>query len=99
MTTLWRCPTAGCCIILRGLFEAPGLVQIQVIQEELRRFRLRAVCAAGTDWDNTHPRLIATMVKMLGDDVVANVEQVEAIPRAPGGKVRTVISHRSGREA
>lgn len=85
--------------ILRGLFEAPGLVQMQVIQEELRRFRLRAVCAAGTDWDNTRPRLIATMVKMLGDDVVVNVEQVDAIPRLPGGKVRTVISHCSGREA
>jgi len=79
--------------LLPCLFEAPGLVQVQVIQEELRRFRLRAVCAAGSDWSATRARLTAAMEKTLGNEVIVDVEQVDAIPLEPGGKVRTVISH------
>jgi hypothetical protein len=33
------------------------------------------------------------MRTMLGADVTVYVEQVDAIPREPGGKVRAVISH------
>lgn len=85
--------------ILRSLFEAPGLVQIQVIQQELRRFRLRAVCAAGTDWDAMRSRLTTGMRATLGDDVAVEVEQVDVIPSEPGGKVRAVISHCRDRAA
>jgi len=85
--------------ILRNLFKTHGLVQIQVIQEELRRFRLRAVCAAGSDWDTTRSQLTAAMRAIFGDDLALDVGQVDAIAPEPGGKVRAVISHCGSREA
>jgi len=84
--------------ILRRLFAVPGLLQVQVTQEELLRFRLLVVCAANSDWSATRVQLSATMETMIGDDVSVEIERVDAIPHQPGGKVRTVISHcwRSG---
>jgi len=74
-------------------------VQIQVIQEELRRFRLLAVCAAGNDWDSTCSQLTAGMRAMIGDDIALDIEQLDVIAPEPGGKVRAVISHCRSREA
>ena len=85
--------------ILRNLFETPGLVQVQVIQEELRSFRLLAVCTAGTDWDSTCAQLIAGMRAMTGDDIALDIERLDVIGPEPGGKVRAVISHCWSREA
>jgi hypothetical protein len=81
------------------LIEPPGLVQVRVIQEELRNFRLLAVCAAGTDWDSTCSQLAARMRAMIGDDIALEIEQLDVIVPEPGGKVRAVISHCWSREA
>ena len=79
-------------VVLRPLFRVPGLVQVQVIQEELRRFRLRVVCADGTDWQLAQQQLHVAMHAMLGPDIVVESERFDAIPPEPSGKVRAVVS-------
>jgi phenylacetate-CoA ligase len=79
-------------VVLRPLFRIPGVVQVQVIQEELRRFRLRVVCAAGTDWKVAQQQLHTAMQAMFGPDILVQSERFDAIPPEPSGKVRAVVS-------
>ncbi|HEX6201941.1 MAG TPA: hypothetical protein VF100_02990 [Thermoanaerobaculia bacterium] len=83
--------------LLHALQAVPGVVRVQVVQEELARFTLRAVCAAGTDWPPTAERLRRVLAESLGppaarDGLHVEAIRVEEIPREPGGKVRAVIS-------
>jgi phenylacetate-CoA ligase len=80
-------------VVLQGLRTVPGVVQLQLIQDDLRRFVLRAVCTDAVDWQRACHRLDAALRAMVGDDVVLKMERVDVIRAEPGGKVRAVISH------
>jgi phenylacetate-CoA ligase len=79
--------------VLEPLDGIPGLVQVQLVQEELQRFALRAVCTDEIPWEPMCQQLTVALRPVLGQDSVLAVEQVEAIRPGPGGKVRAVISH------
>lgn len=83
--------------LLHALQAVPGVMRVQIVQEEVARFTLRAVCAAGTDWPPTAKRLRQVLAGMLGqwgalDGIRVETIRVEEIPRQAGGKVRAVIS-------
>jgi phenylacetate-CoA ligase len=78
---------------LPPLQSVPGVVQVQLVQWELRRFELRVVCAAGTDWQTARARLEEAFYSILGRDLHLEVERVERPTPEPSGKVRGVISH------
>ncbi len=80
-------------VVVAPLLAVPGVVRVQLVQSDPRHFSLRAVCAGGAGWGQVRPALDATLRSVLGDDIVATLEQVDAIPPEPGGKVRTIISH------
>lgn len=77
---------------LQRLHNAPGVVQVQLLQEDLERFCLRAVAAGGADWAETRGALEALLREHLGESSRLQIEQVEAIPRSPGGKAQALIS-------
>ncbi len=82
--------------VLSGLQAVPGVVQVQLTQEQLRRFLVLAVCTGETDWDQTRRDLDAAMRSTLGDDIALEARRVEAIPPGRSGKVRAVISRCAG---
>jgi phenylacetate-CoA ligase len=82
--------------ILRGLETVPGVVQLQLVQEELRRFRLLVVSADETGWTGLAARLRSSFAASLGEDVALSIERVPAIPPGSGGKVRAAISRCRG---
>jgi phenylacetate-CoA ligase len=78
--------------LLAVLQKIPGVIQVQLVQEELRRFLLRAACAAGADWRAVAAQLDAAMRSALGPDILLRLEPCERIEPGPSGKVRAVIS-------
>jgi phenylacetate-CoA ligase len=78
--------------VLEPLDGIPGLVQVQLVQEEPQRFVLRTVCTDGMAWEPMRQQLAAALRPVLGQDCVLAVERVEDIRPGPGGKVRAVIS-------
>ncbi len=79
-------------VVLEDLRAVPGVVQVQIIQEDLRCFVLRVVCAGDTDWGQANQRLDAAMRSLFGNDISLGIERLDSIPSEPGGKVRAVIS-------
>jgi phenylacetate-CoA ligase len=77
---------------LSKLRAVPGVVRVQIVQEELRRFQLRAVCAAGTDWEIVRQRLADAFQSLVGGEIELNIEQRERIDPEPSGKIKAVIS-------
>jgi hypothetical protein len=68
-------------------------VQVQLIQEELQRFSLRAVVSTVQDWLCIQPQLADALRTVLGQHISLRVERVATIPAEPSGKVRAIISH------
>jgi phenylacetate-CoA ligase len=81
---------------LRQLQEVPGVVRVQLVQEEPARVSVRAVCAAGADWPSVRAPLERVLRSQLGEGVAIECARVDAVRVEPGGKVRAVIS-RCGR--
>jgi phenylacetate-CoA ligase len=82
--------------ILPGLQAVPGVVQVQLVQEELRRFLLRVVCSDGADWALVLGGLSAPFIASVGNDATLRIERVPRIAPDSGGKVRAVISRCRG---
>jgi phenylacetate-CoA ligase len=78
--------------ILRGLEAVPGVVQVQLVQEEVRRFRLRVVWQERAAWSDGEASLRAAFAVSFGEDVALAIERVTAIPPDTGGKVRAAVS-------
>jgi phenylacetate-CoA ligase len=74
------------------LQRVAGVVQVQLVQEELRRFRLLSVCAPSVNWPEVAFRLQGAIRSLLGDDTQVTVERHDRIPPDPSGKTRAVIS-------
>ena len=69
----------------------PGVIQVQVIQEEVRRFLLRVVCRPDVDWVTLAPQIEAASHEAFGHDIDLRIARVDRIPAEPGGKVRAVV--------
>jgi phenylacetate-CoA ligase len=82
-------------VILPRLYAVSGVVQVQVIQQELTRFQIRVVCEPASE-KGTVCQLLSerflSLVKTTGQ-VSLDVLRVAGIPNEPSGKYRTVISH------
>lgn len=75
-----------------GIFvDMPGVVEGQIVQETLTKFRVLVVPEARFG-PETESEIKARMVQRLGD-VDVDVETVEQIPRTKSGKYQAVISH------
>jgi phenylacetate-CoA ligase len=81
---------------LPPLQAVPGVIQVQLVQRELRRFQLRVVCAREADWHVTRARLEEALYSVLGSDIDLEVERVERLASDPSGKLRGVISQCPG---
>lgn len=80
-------------VILEGLRSVPGVVQVQVVQEEPERFELRCVPAPETDRAAAAENLLEALSVGLGIPVMARVTWMEQIPADTTGKTKAVVSH------
>ncbi len=78
--------------ILRSLEAVEGVVQVQLVQEELRRFRLLVVWHEHAAWPGGEATLRSSFAGSLGEDAALSIERVGAIVPDSGGKVRAAIS-------
>lgn len=78
--------------VLNGLQAVPGVVQVQLVQEELRRFRLLVVWQEGKEWTGAQANLRSSFASRFGEDARLDIERVPSIPPDAGGKVRAAIS-------
>jgi len=85
--------------MLEGLQAVPGVVQVQLVQEELRRFLIRVVCSDGADWNLVPARLSESFLSSVGKDTALRIERVPQILPELSGKVRAVISHCRGHQS
>jgi phenylacetate-CoA ligase len=75
--------------IVPGLQSVDGVQQVQVVQEELDKFRLLVVWARCCE-----PRpseLVQRMTAALGENIRVSVEPVDMIDQEPSGKVKSVL--------
>ncbi len=71
--------------------QVPGVVQFQIIQETLQRFRFRVV--RGPDFGpESLDRLDSLVARHFGPDVEYRCEYLDSIPSEPSGKYRFCIS-------
>jgi phenylacetate-CoA ligase len=77
--------------VLNGLQAVPGVVQVQLVQEELRRFRLLIVSQERVEWTSAEASLRSSFAVSLGE-VTLSIERVPAIVPDSSGKVQAVIS-------
>jgi phenylacetate-CoA ligase len=78
--------------ILNGLQAVPGVVQVQLVQEEMRRFRLLVVWQENAPWTDGEASLRSSFAGGLGKDARLSIERVPAILPEANGKVRAAIS-------
>ncbi len=76
--------------VIPSLQAAPGVRQVQVVQEQMEVFRLRVVPTgeAGPEARDLRERLLT----LLGPGIEVRVELVDRLEPGPGGKVRTIVS-------
>lgn len=79
--------------ILERLRTVPGVIQVQLIQEEPEQFELRCVPESGTDRARTDKALVQALAAGLGVPVSAHVTWMEQIPPDEAGKTKAVVSH------
>lgn len=75
------------------LYQVPGSEQIQVIQNDYNQFVFHVVRMPSADWQNLCVELTTRARSILGTNSHLDIIEVDQIPREPGGKVRSVISH------
>jgi phenylacetate-CoA ligase len=78
--------------VIRRLRTASGVERVQVVQESLSSFRVRAVNEIGHDAQAEASRLSEAMRTLCGMPCDVSVEWVRQLPPEPNGKTRLVIS-------
>jgi len=73
------------------LQSVPGVIQVQLVQEALRRFHLRVIMDGAADSSQVGAALEARLRATLREELTVEVEPVEQIPPEPGGKVKAVV--------
>lgn len=84
-------------VVLAELRTVRGVIQVQLIQESLEKFSLRAVCSAQIDWRQARAEVDRVLRRLFGDEIDVHVERVETIAPERGGKVRAIISRMPSR--
>jgi phenylacetate-CoA ligase len=74
--------------ILPRLQAVEGVRQVQVVQEELEKFRVRVVWARGCE--QRPGELVRRLTEVLGESIRVDVEAVEMLEQEPSGKVKSV---------
>jgi len=70
----------------------PGIAQIQIVQETIRRFLFRIVADRGFG-ESSRRRMDELVAERFGSDAEYRCEFVGVIPQEPSGKYRFCISH------
>ncbi|MGB5294078.1 MAG: hypothetical protein WBP34_03915 [Thermoanaerobaculia bacterium] len=85
-------------VILSQLYDAPGLLLLQLEQLELQRFVLRVVSRRDVEWSETESYLDRTLRAVLGagDTVALTIDRVDDIPCEPSGKFKAIRSACTG---
>jgi len=83
-------------IVMKGPRAVPGVVQLQLIQEDLRRFVVNVFCDAGADWDKVRQDLDTALRSRLGHDISVSIKRMDSVPTEPGGKFRPFIQRYAG---
>jgi phenylacetate-CoA ligase len=77
--------------LIRFVRRAPGVLEFQLIQEAVGRFRL--LLMTRSDFDPASlAKARADIADQMGADVEIIVEQVESIPRPPSGKAQMLVN-------
>lgn len=71
--------------------EIAAVEEFQIVQEEVDRLRVLVVSEPADD-GGTRAAIVAGFRRLFGPDATISVDVVDAIPRAPSGKFRHVIS-------
>ena len=81
-------------VILSQLYDAPGLLLLQLEQLALQEFILRVVSRREVEWSETEGYLDSTLRSVLGagDDLTVTIERVDHIPCEPSGKFKAIRS-------
>ncbi len=79
--------------VLEELRAVPGIVQVQIVQEEPDRFEVRAVAWPDTDRAVAAEELARALTSGLGFDASVAVSWLEQSPQDATGKTKAVISH------
>ena len=81
-------------VILSQLYDAPGLLLLQLEQLALQEFILRVVSRREVEWSETEGYLDSTLRSVLGagDDLTVTIERVDDIPCEPSGKFKAIRS-------
>ncbi len=74
------------------VLAVPGVRQVQLVQQTLDRFVLRAIAKPGADKSQTSAALAAALHGKVGDSASVTVEWLDVIPPGANGKVKSVIS-------
>jgi phenylacetate-CoA ligase len=70
----------------------PGVVRVQLVQEEVERIAVRVICTVQADWPAVSAALERELRRHLGHGIAIECARVHALTAEPGGKVRAVIS-------
>jgi len=81
-------------VILSQLYDAPGLILLQLEQLALQEFVLRVVSRRDVEWAETERYLDRTLCAVLGagEEVSLTIERVDDIPLEPSGKFKAIRS-------
>jgi len=80
-------------LFIAPLQKIPGVVQVQLVQEDEHHLIVNAVCAAGTFWPSTSKSLEDVVTRLTEHLVTVETRRVTELPRESGGKIRAVISN------
>ncbi|MGZ5232135.1 MAG: hypothetical protein ACXWC3_19115, partial [Burkholderiales bacterium] len=78
---------------LEPLLRVRGVIQVQLIQKETRRFLLRVVSAPAQEWERVRRELDDVMRATLGRALVIAIERTDTVAPEASGKVKSIISH------
>ncbi len=78
--------------VLERLQAVPGIVQVQLVQEDRDRFELRCVPDPGTARAQAAEALVGALSASLGMPARARVRWMERIPPDASGKTKAVVS-------
>lgn len=82
-----------------ALRQDEDVLRYQVVQDRSDRFRVTLVTRLGADRDRTARKVGDALGPLLGAATHVEIGFADSLPRTPSGKVRPVITNRSGRPA
>ena len=80
-------------VILSRIYSVPGVLQVQVIQEHMRRFQIKLVCLANMEENTVAVAVTSCFLDIIGGpkDVEVDIKVLDFIPQEKNGKFRSVI--------